>query len=152
MRISAKTDYALRAMAELAAAPPGPVKGERLASSQEIPLKFLENILTELRRAELVATQRGAEGGYRLARPADEITLAEVIRAVDGPLANVRGERPDVVSYSGAAEPLQDVWLAVRTNLRAVLETVTLADLATGRLPDEVAELAATGRRAPSSA
>ena len=152
MRISAKTDYALRAMAELAAAPPGPGKGERLASSQEIPLKFLENILTELRRAELVATQRGAEGGYRLARPADEITLAEVIRAVDGPLANVRGERPDVVSYSGAAEPLQDVWLAVRTNLRAVLETVTLADLATGRLPDEVAELAATGRRAPSSA
>ena len=152
MRVSAKTDYALRAMAELAAAPPGPVKGERLASSQEIPLKFLENILTELRRAELVATQRGAEGGYRLARPADEITLAEVIRTVDGPLANVRGERPDVVTYTGAAEPLQDVWLAVRTNLRAVLETVTLADLAAGRLPDEIAELAATGRRAPSSA
>ena len=152
MRVSAKTDYALRAMAELAAAPPGPVKGERLASSQEIPLKFLENILTELRRAELVASQRGAEGGYRLARPADEISLAEVIRAVDGPLANVRGERPDTISYSGPAEPLQDVWLAVRTNLRAVLETVTLADLAAGRLPDEVAELAATGRRAPSSA
>ena len=152
MRVSAKTDYALRAMAELAAAPPGPVKGERLASSQEIPLKFLENILTELRRAELVASQRGAEGGYRLARPADAISLAEVIRAVDGPLANVRGERPDTVSYSGPAGPLQDVWLAVRTNLRAVLETVTLADLAAGRLPDEVAELAATGRRAPSSA
>jgi len=152
MRVSAKTDYALRAMAELAATPPGPVKGERLASSQEIPLKFLENILTELRRAELVATQRGAEGGYRLARPADEITLADVIRAVDGPLANVRGERPDVVTYAGAAAPLHDVWLAVRTNLRAVLETVTLADLAAGRLPDEVAELAATGRRAPSSA
>ena len=75
-----------------------------------------------------------------------------MIRAVDGPLANVRGERPDVVAYAGAAEPLQDVWLAVRTNLRAVLETVTLADLAAGRLPDEVAELAATGRRAPSSA
>jgi len=102
-------------MAELAATPPGPVKGERLASSQEIPLKFLENILTELRRAELVATQRGAEGGYRLARPADEITLADVIRAVDGPLANVRGERPDVVTYAGAAAPLHDVWLAVRT-------------------------------------
>ena len=152
MRVSAKTDYALRAMAELAAAPPGPVKGERLASLQEIPLKFLENILTELRRAELVATQRGAEGGYRLARPAEEISLADVIRAVDGPLANVRGERPDVVTYAGAAAPLQDVWLAVRTNLRAVLETVTLADLATGRLPGEVADLAATGRRAPSSA
>ena len=152
MRVSAKTDYALRAMAELAAAPPGPVKGERLASFQEIPLKFLENILTELRRAELVATQRGAEGGYRLARPAEEITLADVIRAVDGPLANVRGERPDGVAYAGAAGQLQDVWLAVRTNLRAVLETVTLADLAAGRLPDEVAELAATGRRAPSSA
>jgi Rrf2 family protein len=139
-------------MAELAAAPPGPVKGERLASSQEIPLKFLENILTELRRAELVATQRGADGGYRLARPADEISLADVIRAVDGPLANVRGERPDVVTYAGAAGPLQDVWLAVRTNLRAVLETVTLADVAAGRLPDAVAELAASGRRAPSSA
>jgi Rrf2 family protein len=152
VRVSAKTDYALRAMAELAAAPPRPVKGERLASSQEIPLKFLENILTELRRAELVATQRGAEGGYRLARPADEITLADVIRAVDGPLANVRGERPDTVAYTGAAEPLRDVWLAVRANLRAVLETVTLADLAAGRLPEEVAELAATGRRAPSSA
>ena len=152
MRVSAKTDYALRAMAELAAAPTGLVKGERLAASQEIPLKFLENILTELRRAELVATQRGADGGYRLARPADEVALADVIRAVDGPLANVRGERPDTVEYRGAAVPLQDVWLAVRTNLRAVLETVTLADLAAGRLPDEVADLAATGRRAPSSA
>ena len=152
MRVSAKTDYALRAMAELAAAPPGPVKGERLAASQEIPLKFLENILTELRRAELVATQRGAEGGYRLARPAEEIALADVIRAVDGPLANVRGERPDTVEYAGAAGLLQDVWLAVRTNLRAVLETVTLADLAAGRLPEEVADLAASGRSAPSSA
>jgi Rrf2 family protein len=148
VRVSAKTDYALRAMAELAAAPPGPVKGERLAASQEIPLKFLENILTELRRAELVATQRG----YRLARPAEEIALADVIRAVDGPLANVRGERPDTVEYAGAAGLLQDVWLAVRTNLRAVLETVTLADLAAGRLPDEVADLAASGRSAPSSA
>ncbi|MGE5690305.1 MAG: RrF2 family transcriptional regulator [Pseudomonadota bacterium] len=152
MRVSAKTDYALRAMAELAAAPPGPVKGERLASAQGIPLKFLENILTDLRRAGLVATQRGAEGGYRLARPADAIALADVIRAVDGPLANVRGERPDTVTYTGAAAPLHDVWLAVRTNLRAVLETVTLADLAAGALPDEIAELAATGRGAPSSA
>jgi Rrf2 family protein len=147
VRVSAKTDYALRAMAELAAAPPGPVKGERLASSQEIPLKFLENILTELRRAELVATQRGAEGGYRLARPAEEISLADVIRAVDGPLANVRGERPDVVTYTGAAEPLRDVWLAVRANLRAVLETVTLADVAAGTLPDDVADLAALAKR-----
>jgi Rrf2 family protein len=118
------------------------VKGERLASTQGIPLKFLENILTDLRRAGLVATQRGAEGGYRLARPAEEIALADVIRAVDGPLANVRGERPDTVEYTGAAEPLQDVWLAVRTNLRAVLETVTLADLAAGRLPEEIAALA----------
>jgi Rrf2 family protein len=146
VRVSAKTDYALRAMAELAAAPPGLVKGERLASSQEIPLKFLENILTELRRAELVATQRGAEGGYRLARPADEITLADVIRAVDGPLANVRGERPDTVAYSGAAEPLRDVWLAVRANLRAVLETVTLADVAAGKLPDGIADLASVAK------
>ena len=152
MRVSAKTDYALRAMAELAAAPAGQVKGERIATAQGIPLKFLENILTELRRAELVATQRGAEGGYRLARPADEISLADVIRAVDGPLANVRGERPDTVTYVGPAKPLHDVWLAVRANLRAVLETVTLADLAAGRLPDEVAGLAVSGRRARSSA
>jgi Rrf2 family protein len=139
MRVSAKVDYALRASVELAAAEgQGPLKGERIAQAQEIPLKFLENILLELRHHGLVQSQRGAEGGYWLARPADEITLAEVIRAVEGPLANVRGARPESVVYDGPAERLKDVWIAVRANLRAVLESVTLADRAAGNLPDEV--------------
>ena len=142
MRVSAKVDYALRACIELAASEEGVhVKGERLAQAQEVPLKFLENILGDLRQAGLVRSQRGAEGGYWLARPANEITLAEVIRAVEGPLANVRGIRPDAVSYQGAAEPLQDVWIAVRASLRSVLEAVTLADVAGGELPDAVREL-----------
>jgi Rrf2 family protein len=144
MRVSAKVDYAVRAGAELAAsAGEGPVKGERIAQSQQIPLKFLENILLELKHAGLVQSQRGADGGYWLAHPPDEISLAEVIRAVEGPIANVRGERPEQVEYSGAAGQLRDVWIAVRANLRAVLETVTLADVAAGRLPDEVARIAA---------
>jgi Rrf2 family protein len=139
MRVSAKVDYALRAALELAAAGDGPRKGESIAQAQDIPLKFLENILLELRHHGLVASQRGAEGGYWLARPAEEITLAEVIRAVEGPLANVRGVRPEGVEYSGPAERLQEVWIAVRANLRSVLETVTLADVAAGRLPEAVA-------------
>ena len=143
MRVSAKVDYALRAATELASAGNGPVKGERIAQAQGIPLKFLENILLELRHHGLVASQRGAEGGYWLARPAEEITLADVIRATEGPLANVRGVRPEAVDYSGAAAPLQDVWVAVRANLRAVLESVTLGDLARGELPDEVSGLTA---------
>jgi Rrf2 family protein len=143
VRVSAKVDYALRACAELAAAGEGPVKGERIAQAQEIPLKFLENILLDLKHAGLVQSQRGAEGGYWLARPADEIRLAEVIRAVEGPIANVRGERPEQVAYEGAAAPLREVWIAVRANLRSVLETVTLADLSSGRLPDEVVAIAA---------
>ena len=143
MRISAKADYAIRAAAELAAAAPGLLKGDQIASSQSIPLKFLENILSELRHAGLVASQRGAEGGYSLARPADDITLAEVIRAVDGPLANVHGGRPEAAEYGGAAGALRVVWIALRTNIRAVLESVTLADLAAGELPDDVAALAA---------
>ena len=143
MRVSAKVDYAVRAGAELAAAGEGPVKGERIAQAQEIPLKFLENILLDLKHAGLVQSQRGAEGGYWLARPSDTISLADVIRAVEGPIANVRGERPEQVEYRGAAEPLRDAWVAVRANLRAVLETVTLADLAAGKLPDEVAAIAA---------
>jgi Rrf2 family protein len=121
----------------------GAVKGERIAQAQEIPLKFLENILLDLKHAGLVQSQRGAEGGYWLARPAEEISLADVIRAVEGPIANVRGLRPEQVNYVGAAEPLRNAWIALRANLRAVLETVTLADLATGRLPDEVAAIAA---------
>jgi Rrf2 family protein len=143
MRVSAKVDYAVRAGAELAAAAEGPVKGERIAQSQKIPLKFLENILLDLKHAGLVQSQRGAEGGYWLARPAEEITLADVIRAVEGPIANVRGLRPEQVEYGGSAQQLRDVWIAVRANLRAVLETVTLADVAAGQLPVEVAQIAA---------
>ena len=142
MRVSAKVDYAVRAAVELAAAGDGPVKGERIAEAQRIPLKFLENILLELKHAGLVQSQRGAEGGYWLARPPAEIFLAEVIRAVEGPIANVRGERPEQVEYAGAAEQLRDVWIAVRANLRAVLERVTVADVAAGRLPDDVARIA----------
>jgi Rrf2 family protein len=142
MRVSAKADYALRAVIELAAGGDGPVKGERIAQAQEIPLKFLENILGDLRHAGLVHSQRGAEGGYWLARPADEITVADVVRAVDGPIANVRGLGPESVQYVGPAEPLREVWIAVRANLRAVLERVTIGDLASADLPDAVAELA----------
>jgi len=135
-------DYALRAAVELAAAEgQGPVKGERIAQSQEIPLKFLENILLELRHHGLVQSQRGAEGGYWLARPAESINVADVIRAVEGPLANVRGARPETLDYDGAAESLKDVWIAVRANLRAVLESVSLADLAAGNLPDGIGEI-----------
>jgi Rrf2 family protein len=130
MRVSAKVDYALRALAELAAAPPGePVKGEQLASAQEIPLNFLENILLELRRSELVASRRGADGGYWLGRPAAEISLADVVRAVEGPIASVRGSRPEDVTYTGAATALQDVWIELRASMRGVLEETSLADL-----------------------
>ena len=142
MRISAKADYAVRAAVELAAAGDHTVKGETLAQAQEIPLRFLENILAELRHAGLVRSQRGSEGGYALARPADEITVADVIRAVEGPLASVRGGPPEQVDYQGAAEPLQQVWIAVRASLRSVVERVTLADVAAGRLPARVAKLA----------
>lgn len=146
MRISAKADYALRAAAELAVQSGDahePVKGERLAEAQDIPRKFLENILIELKRAGLVRSVRGADGGYQLAHPPSEISLADIIRAVEGPLANVRDERPDELRYTGSAVPLKAVWIAVRASLRAVLEAVTLADLATGHLPPDVARLAA---------
>jgi Rrf2 family protein len=141
MQVSAKADYALRAVAELACTGPEPVKGEQLARTQRIPLKFLENILLELKHAGIVATQRGVSGGYFLARPASTITLADVLRVVDGPLANVRGQRPETVTYEGAAQGLQEVWIAVRANLRAVLETVTIADLIERRLPPTVRAL-----------
>jgi Rrf2 family protein len=143
VRVSAKADYAVRAMVELAAAGEGPVKAERIAQAQEIPPKFLENIMSDLRNAGLVRSQRGMDGGYWLYRPAAEITLAQVIRAVDGPLANVRGGAPENVAYTGSAAPLQEVWVAVRASLRRVLEAVTLADVAGGRLPPEVARLTA---------
>jgi Rrf2 family protein len=142
VRVSAKADYAIRAAVELAAAGDGPVKGDRIAQAQEIPQNFLENILADLRNAGIVASRRGADGGYWLARPAAEVSLAEVIRAVDGPLANVRGIRSEQVAYQGSAEPLREVWVAVRASLRRVLEGVTLADLARGELPANVRELA----------
>ena len=143
MRVSAKVDYALRAIIEIAVSGGGPVKGERVAQAQEIPLRFLENILGDLRHAGIVRSQRGVEGGYWLARPANEISVADVIRAVEGPIANVRGVGPERVEYAGSAARLQDVWIAVRANLRGVLEHVSIADLASGELPEAVAELAA---------
>ena len=121
----------------------GPLKGDRIAQAQSIPIKFLENIMVDLRNAGLVRSQRGAEGGYWLARPAGEITLADVIRAVDGPLASVRGTRSEELAYDGSAEPLRDVWIAVRASLRNVLESVTLADVASRRAPAAVTLLAA---------
>jgi Rrf2 family protein len=143
MRISAKVDYAVRAAVQLAAATGDrPTKGEAIAQAQDIPLKFLENILGDLRHAGLVRSQRGADGGYWLNRPANEITVADVIRAVEGPLASVRGQRPEDIAYDGAAEPLLKVWIAVRASLRAVAEQVTLADIASGALPEHVATLA----------
>jgi Rrf2 family protein len=142
MRITAKADYAVRATLELAAAPEGePVKGEQLADSQGIPLQFLEHILLDLKHARLVRAKRGARGGYWLARPADEVTVADVIRAVEGPLANVHEWAPEDTEYPGPAERLRDIWIAVRANLRAVLEQVTLADVCEGSLPEEIEEL-----------
>jgi Rrf2 family protein len=142
VRISAKADYAVRATAELAATGgTKPVKAEQIASAQSIPLKFLLNILSELKHARIVRSQRGAEGGFQLARPAEQITLAEVIRAVEGPLASVHEARPEEIEYPGPAASLREVWVAVRANLRAVLEQVTVADLAGGSLPASVKEL-----------
>ena len=141
MRVSAKADYAVRAAIELASSGEGPVKGTVVGKAQKIPLRFLENILGELRHAGLVQSQRGSEGGYWLARPAAEITVAEIIRAVEGPLASVRGERPEDLEYRGEAEPLRDVWVALRANIRQVLESVTLADVVSGELPPDVREL-----------
>jgi Rrf2 family protein len=145
MRITAKADYAVRAAVELAAAGEGPVKGEQIATAQDIPVRFLENILAEMRHAGLVLSQRGAEGGYRLAKAPAEISLADVIRVVEGPLATVRSEPPDELEYTGTAEPLQDVWLALRVNIRAVLEKVTLADVVEGKIPRPISEVARTG-------
>ena len=141
MRVSAKVDYAVRAAIELAAAGEGPVKGEQIALEQQIPLKFLENILLDMRQADLVRSQRGRDGGYWLARAADQISIADVIRAVEGPLATVRGERAEELGYERAAAPLQEVWIAVRANLRGVLETVTLADIVNNSLPEPVESL-----------
>lgn len=145
MRVSAKADYAVRAAAELAAVRDDePVKGERLAEAQDIPLQFLEHILLELKHAGIVRARRGAKGGYWLARPADEVTIADVVRAVEGPIAHVQSAPPESIEYRGNAKSLQQVWIAVRANLRAVLEHVTLADLVSNELPATVEELAAS--------
>jgi len=141
VRTTAKADYAVRAAVELAAAAPDTLTAEEIAQSAGIPINFLENILAELRRAGIVQSRRGASGGYLLARPADEIALADVIRAVEGPLANVRGISPDALEYEGAAARLRDVWVAVRASVRGVLEHVTLADVARGELPAHVEDL-----------
>jgi Rrf2 family protein len=142
VRISAKADYAVRASVELAAAAEGgPIKGELIADAQKIPLRFLENILGELRHTGLVQSQRGAEGGYWLSRPPEDISLAEIIRAVEGPLASIRGERPEDLEYRGASQPLQEVWIALRANIREVLESVSLADVVAGELPPELMQL-----------
>ena len=133
----------MRALLTLAADPTGALTADRLAAAQNLPVKFLENILVELRRGGLVASQRGAEGGYRLARPATEVTAADVLRLVDGPLAEVRGARPEAAVYDGPAAHLQEVWVAARASLRSVLEGVTLADIVAGRFAEPVAELLA---------
>jgi Rrf2 family protein len=143
VRVSAKVDYAVRAAAELAAAKEGPIKGERLAESQDIPLQFLEHILLELKHAGIVRARRGAKGGYWLAKPPDTVTIADVVRAVEGPIADVQSAPPESIEYRGNAEHLKEVWIAVRANLRAVLEHVTLAELVGGELPAIVESLAA---------
>jgi Rrf2 family protein len=142
MRISAKADYAVRAALELAVADEPLIKAERIAEAQGIPLKFLENILIDLRQDGLITSQRGPEGGYRLDRDPADITLADVIRSVDGPLASIHGVRPEAIEYPDAAADLQTVWIALRASMRTVLEGVTLADIAGRRVPEEVLRLA----------
>ncbi|MQA25198.1 MAG: Rrf2 family transcriptional regulator [Micromonosporaceae bacterium] len=141
MRLSARVDYALRAVAELAAGGGSPLTSEKVARAQGIPPKFLESILLQLRRGGVVQSQRGPEGGYWLARPAGEISLADVIRVIDGPLANVRGQRPEALGYQGAARALQEVWVALRASERAILDQVSVADVASGTLPESVQRL-----------
>jgi Rrf2 family protein len=142
VRVSAKADYAVRAAVELAVAGQEPLTAEIVAQRQQIPVQFLQKIFHELQRARLVASQRGPEGGHRLARPPEEITVADILRAIEGPLAAVRGQSPESLSYPGAAQPLQEVWIALRTNVRTVLEGVTLADLASAHLPRRISTLA----------
>jgi Rrf2 family protein len=141
VRVSARADYAIRALLELAAAGDVPVRADAIAKAQAIPSKFLENLLVDLRRGKLVVSQRGRNGGYRLARPATNVTLADVIRSIDGPLAGVRGAAPEDVTYEGAAAALREVWIGLRASMRQVLEATTLAHVATGRLPSEVRRL-----------
>jgi Rrf2 family protein len=144
VRVSAKVDYAVRAVVELAAAPPDTmVKADAIADAQDVPRKFLDTILQGLRQAGIVDSRRGPEGGHRLARPAEDITIASIIRAIDGPLANVGGRPPEEVVFPGSAEALRDVWVAARASLRSVLEEVSVADVVQRRLPARVGELTA---------
>lgn len=145
MRISARADYAVRAALQLAASgDDGPLKAEAIADAQDIPHKFLESILNDMRRGGLVLSQRGGNGGYRLAKPAESISIADVIRVVEGPLVSVRGVRPPELSYTGPAESLLPLWIALRSNVREILEGVSLADVASAQLPAEVAALTDT--------
>lgn len=143
--ISAKADYGMRALLELTAAyrddPTRLVKGEAIATAQGIPLKFLEGILRELRQTGILVSQRGAEGGYRLDRDPSRIMIADVVRALDGPLAAVRGHRPEDLEYPGTSAALREVWIAVRAAMRSVLERISIDEVARGDLPDEVREL-----------
>jgi len=142
VHVTAKADYAVRAVVELASgSQESPRKVDDVAQAQAIPVSFLENILTQLRSAGVVRSQRGPEGGYWLAKPAKDVSLADVIRAVEGPLVGVRGQRPEEIEYTGSAESLQKVWIALRANLRAVLEEVSVADVASGKLPKDVLAL-----------
>jgi Rrf2 family protein len=142
MHVTAKADYAIRAVVELAdSSQESPRKVDEVARAQSIPVSFLENILTQLRSSGIVRSQRGPEGGYWLAQPSDQVNLAQVIRAVEGPLVGVRGQRPEEIEYVGSAESLKQVWIALRANLRKVLEHVTVADVAAGKLPKEVLAL-----------
>lgn len=141
VRVTARSDYALRAAAELAAADGRLLKRDDIASAHDIPVEFLESVMLSLKHAGIVQSQRGARGGFRLARPADSISLADVIRAVDGPIADVRGDRPEAVEYAGAARNLQDVWIAVRASLREILEGISIEDLVKGRMPRVVRRL-----------
>jgi Rrf2 family protein len=142
MHITAKADYAIRAVVELSdSSQLEPRKVDDVAQAQSIPVSFLENILTQLRSSGIVRSQRGPEGGYWLAKPAEDVSLAQIIRAVEGPLVGIRGQRPEEVEYRGSAESLQGVWVAVRANLRKVLERVTVADVAAGKLPKDVLAL-----------
>jgi len=145
MHVSAKADYGMRALLELTAAhqetPGRLVKGDAIATAQGIPLKFLEGILRQLRQAGIVASQRGAEGGYRLDRDPASVSIADVVRALDGPLAAVRGQRPEQLEYAGASEHLREVWIALRVSMRHVLESTSLLDVAMGALPPDITGL-----------
>ena len=141
MRVSARADYAIRAAAELAAAGDGLLKRDAIAERQQIPVEFLESVLLALKHNGIIQSQRGANGGFRLGRPATEISLGDIVRAVDGPMSNVRGARPETVAYAGPAENLQKIWIAVRASLRSILDRTSLDELVRGQLPEHVLAL-----------